>query len=546
MKTSLCALRRRARLFFFPGAPIALAAAALIGCGSAAHPEPRRSDRAAPASPARPPTEAQAAPREEPPPSAASRPFRFPTPAWAELPSGLKVATLVHRALPVVEIRVLVPGGAAVDAERYGVAEVTGALLREGGAGALSGRDFLARLEAMGATLSVETTLDATVIRLAAPRAELAAALGLLGTMVQRPRLDAAELGKIKRRLTERIQDRAREDGRWAALAMFHREIYFLQTELHPYASLAPTPAEIAAITAADCRAFHARQFVPAGMVVVVAGDTTPEAVRAAAEQAFAAANVDAGRGGGRRAAPTTTLSDALPPESMKITLVDRPGSPRSDVLVGFLGPSRNDREWPAFTLAAQVLGGGAAGRLFVDLVAQQGIAHAASAAPLEVVQGPVPLVAHVATTPAKTGLAVQALLDHTLRLASTASEPEEVDVASAQLTRGLAVRLQTPAALADELTRLRLLGLPDDHHETYRREVRDLSAIYVGKVASAYVRPAHAVVVVAADADVVGPLLSHFGPVKIVDPTRNFERKRSLNADAAAPIEPPRAPGGR
>ena len=48
----------------------------------------------------------------------------------------------------------------------------------------------------------------------------------------------------------------------------------------------------------------------------------------------------------------------------------------------------------------------------------------------------------------------------------------------------------------------------------------------------------------VAGDAAVIGPMLSHFGEVKVVDPTRDFARERTIPMDANAPLEVPRQQG--
>ena len=52
--------------------------------------------------------------------------------------------------------------------------------------------------------------------------------------------------------------------------------------------------------------------------------------------------------------------------------------------------------------------------------------------------------------------------------------------------------------------------------------------------------RTGHAVVVVAGDAEKIGPMLSHFGEVKVVDPTHAFDRERSIPMNADAPLEAP------
>ena len=517
----------------------ALAAATLsAGCAPAASYELRPIENVAiPVRDTAPKPRAQVEARESPPPSGPARPYRLPTVTWAELPGGVRLGTAVSRALPIVEVRVVVPGGASADGERPGRAALTGELLKEGGAGGLPGRELLSRIEALGGTLSVNTSRDATVLSLGVTREHLADALALLGSVVQRPRLDAGELNKIKKREIERAQDSARTDGRWGALITLYRDLYALPSERHPYASYAATPAELARITAADCRAFHERQFVPKNTLVIVVGDAAPEAARAAAEKAFT----------DRRAAevPAIPFTDPLPPESMKITLIDRPKSTQSDIFIGVLGPSRADRDWAAFAVAGQVLGGGPTGRLFADVREQKGLAYAASSHPVEVARGPAPLLAFAGTQTGKTGLALQALLEHTARLGSTAPGSEEVEVATRYLVDAFAIRMETVGAVADRIVQLRLLNLPDDYDDGYRKELRDITPALSGKVAGEYVRPGHAIVAVAGDAAVIGPMLSRFGEVKVVDPTREFERERTIPADPGAALEAPAAAPG-
>ena len=98
--------------------------------------------------------------------------------------------------------------------------------------------------------------------------------------------------------------------------------------------------------------------------------------------------------------------------------------------------------------------------------------------------------------------------------------------------------------SVADELGRLRTLGLPDDYDDGYRKELREVTPALALKAASSAIRPGHLVLVVAGDAAVIGPMLSHFGQVKVVDPTKNFDRVRTIPMNADAPLEVPRQEG--
>src|SRR5882762_2715155 len=57
-------------------------------------------------------------PKEAPPDSGPAKDYRFPKTVWSELPTGLRFASIPIKALPLVQIRVVVLGGKAADGER--------------------------------------------------------------------------------------------------------------------------------------------------------------------------------------------------------------------------------------------------------------------------------------------------------------------------------------------------------------------------------------------------------------------------------------------
>lgn len=520
----------------------ALAAAALsalaacsIACSGAPPPSPpppprtitaKAHDAALPDAPGEPP-------REPPPPSGPTRDLRLTYPMWAELPSGLKVATIENRSLPVVHIRVAVLGGSAADGERAGVAALTAELLKRGGAGAMSGRDVLARAAALGGELSVRADFDRITLSLAVTKDALGEALELLAAVVGRPSLSPAEFAKIKKRAVDAAAERARDDAGYGASIILFRDLFSLPAERHPYASFEASPEEISRLTATDCRIFHVRRFVPKNTFVVVAGDVTSADAKAAVVKAWN------GFTGGEPS--VTPFTDPVAPESLKITLVDRPKSAQSVIRVGVLGPARADEGWPAFTVASQVLGGDVTGRLSTDLVDKRGLALRATSNIIELASSPsVFYVAAEATAP-KTGHAVKALLEHIDGISAGAPTAAETEAATRALSDALAIRLGSVGDLADAIVHLRTLGLWDDAFAGYSKALRAMTPEAAGKAAPEHFRSGHAVVVVAGDAEVVGPMLSHFAEVKVVDPTKGFQRIRSIPMNAGASLDAPR-----
>jgi zinc protease len=473
---------------------------------------------------------------EAPPPSGPPRAFLVPKPTWADLASGMRVATVENKTLPLVQLRVVILGGRSADGERPGLAALTGELLKDGGSGTLSSREVLSRIESLGGTLSIDTRADKTTLGLAVTKDAMAEALSLLAMVVTRPRFDAGELTRLKKRESERVANAARTSGRWAASMVLWRDLFTLPAERHPYAAYDATGPELEKLGVADCRSFHQRFYVPKNVFVVVAGDTTAAFAKDAVEKAFA------GFHGGDP--PPLVFTAPVPQGQRPITVVHRPNSKQSDIYVAMLGPERKSPAWTETAVANQVLGGGASSRLFLDVREKQSLAYTTWSSLVEVANGPVPFIAHAGTQTPKTGLALEALLGHVHAIGASAPSAEEVETATRYLGDTLAIRIETIGAVADEVVSLRTLGLPDDYYDGYRRELREVTPPLAARAAAAHLRHTQALVVVAGDADQIGPLLSRFGEVKVVDPVRNFERVRTIPKNPDAPRELPREGG--
>ncbi len=517
---------------------VALAATSLLAAGCTPPPEPPKP----PPAPkhVEPPPVVTAAPvvpeREAPPESGAARELTLPAPSWATLANGLQVATITAPALPIVQIRVVAFAGKAADGDKPGLADLTGQLLTAGGAGGMSSRELLARIESLGTTLDIATAFDRTTLSMAVTKDQFADALDLLSAVANKPGMKESELTKLRKRAVDEASDKARTDGGWAASMMLYKGLFGAATPPSPYATFDATATDLAKLTLADCRAFHKKLFVPKNMFVVIAGDVTADEVSVAVQKGFGA--VTGGEAPARAAAPVTA------PDHLTITLVDRPKSTQSDVFAGVLGPERAAAAWPAFAVANQVLGGGVSGRLFLEVREKSSLAYRTNSAITELSHAPSLLVAYAGTQSNKTGLAVKAVLDQLDRLGTTEPTQDELTTATRFLSDAAAIRLETVGALANELAKNHTLGLPDDTPAVLRRQVRAVTAAEAAKAAAAHVHAAKAVLVVAGDAKIVGPMLSHFGEVKVVDPTKGFAPRETIARNPEAALELPEEAG--
>ncbi|RZA34762.1 MAG: insulinase family protein, partial [Lysobacteraceae bacterium] len=136
----------------------------------------------------------------------------------------------------------------------------------------------------------------------------------------------------------------------------------------HPYyASIIGSHADIQNAKLEDIRQFFARYYGPNNASIVIAGDIDKAKTRALVEKYF---------GGLRRSPPVARPSVATPPitSERRVVVHDRVELPR--VFMGWLTPPAYQAGDAELAVAAEILGGGKASRLYKKLVYERQIAQ--------------------------------------------------------------------------------------------------------------------------------------------------------------------------
>ena len=502
---------------------------ASVGCAStppAAAP-PSVTSPAPAATPPAPPADPLATP---PPPSVASD-MKFPSIGHSRLDNGLELRVVTRKTYPIIELRLVLFSGIASDGKEPGVAAVAGELLKAGGAGKWNAAELAQRAESLGASLDVVTDRDSTRITMAVTTADLDAALDLIGAVAQQPRFAPIEFDKLKQRELERVRNAAKASAGWAASMVLYRELFDLPTAIHPYAHYDAKPSDLSKLTVESCRRWYKTNVTPENATLVIAGDVDAETAEAATKRVFASWK-------GEKPSEQT-YHTPVSSETRTVWLVNRPHSAQSQIYVAGLGPERSTPAWPALAATNQILGGGVAGRLFLDVREKRSLAYGTSSSLEEPARSLVPIVLSAGTQTAKTGLAMQALLENLDKISSAPPTDAEVAMASRYLSDSFLFRTETLGAVADLTVKLAVLGLPDDYFDTYRAAVRKLDGATVYEAAQKYFKIKNPTLVVAGDAAVIAKPLSHFAKVVVIDPEHDFQPGQTLPFDATQPLEP-------
>jgi predicted Zn-dependent peptidase len=397
------------------------------------------------------------------------------------------------------------------------VAELTTAMLKDGGTRSMTSAEVLRRVETLGSDLLVRTESDASVLGLALTKDTLDAGLSILSEVVREPRFDPEELRRLRSRATDDAANAARASGTWTATWLMFRELFPPKA---PYAIHDALPSQLAKVDLAAIRDFHRHFFVPKAATLVLAGDVDEATAKDLAQRHFGAWT------GGEP--PRLDFPPPRLPNKRRIVLAHRPKSVQSDVLVAVIAAPRHDQHWPAVRVANQVLGGGVASRLFSDVREQRSLAYATHSQIQELAHGPQPLVLDAGTQSSRTADAVSGLLENLLRLSTSPPSPTETVAARRFLDDVFAIRMETTRAIAELVVTQETFGLPPDYWDQYRGALRDTDATAAADAVST-LDAGHAVVVVAGDADIIGPSLARMGDVDVVDPEKEFKPMRTI-----------------
>lgn len=454
--------------------------------------------------------------RQSPPPPGTTKESRFPSVAVSKLANGMGVDVVTSRSLPIVQLRVLVRAGSANAAA--GVAVLTGDMLKDGGTRAMSSAELSRRVETLGADLTADTDLDATVLSMAVATEQVPEALSILAQVVREPRFDEGELRKTKARAIDAAESAARSNGQFTATRLLFRELY---PEKSAYATYGAVPSEIARIDGHSIRELHRRLYVPKATTLILAGDIDQATAQSLAEKTF----------GSWTGGEVAKIEHAAPRLSGKtrVLVAHRPKSVQSDIYVATIAPPRRAPDWPAIRVAVQILGGGPASRLYGDVREQRSLAYRVGAQVQDVVYGEQPMFVYAGTETGKTAQTVAGLLENLSRIATSPPTLLETEHARRFLSDVFAIRMETIGSIADLVVTQEQFGLGEGYWDAYRKELRATDTPAAERAAKKLYGGGEALIVVAGDADVIAAELAKLGDVTVIDPEKEFKTMRTV-----------------
>ncbi len=392
--------------------------------------------------------------------------------ARERLHNGLTVIVRENPVAPVVAVSLLVRMGTRWERPASaGISNFVHAVMVKGTA-KRGGSDLAEAVAALGGKISATGEADYSEIRASALARFWHELLGLVAELALEPTLAAGEVATERDWLQSRIQKR-RDNAPSRAFDEFFAALY----RTHPYAlPVLGTPESLARIDHAAIAAAYRAGYRPERMILSVSGQVSAPEVVAEARRLF----------GGL--APGGVLVDpAIPaPVSADGRIVVEMPAQQAQILVGGLAPAMSHPDHAAVKVLATILGGGMAGRLFVELRDKRGLAYTATAY-YDPVREPGALVLYLGTAPENADRAEEALMREVERIRREPVAAGELGRAKGYLLGRYAMDRRTNERQAWYLAFYEIQGQGQDFPERYRRAVEAVAPADVQRVAQRY-----------------------------------------------------------
>lgn len=394
------------------------------------------------------------------------------------LDNGIIVLVYEKPNVQSVVIDGTLPAGALYDTpQTAGLANLTAEALMAG----TTSRDFDAlhtELESFGADIGVNAGRYKAGFDGKALAEDLPHLLGLLADVLRNPTFPQAHVERMRGELLTYLNYH-QQDTRYLARRGFSETLY---PQDHPYHySTNGSIESVSSLSADDLQAFHATYYGPKDMIVVIVGN-----VRAAE-----AVDTVRNKFGDWNAPDQPGMPDI--PGVPNVSDLQRhfrpvPGKTQSDIVMGFVGPSRFANDYRAAVLANSVLGQfGMMGRIGKVVREEKGYAYY-SRSGVSGGFGPGSWSAMAGVNPNNVDETIEDITHEFRRIATEPVSDDDIADVKSYYTGSLPLQLESNEGVASTLLRMESFDLGLDYLVNYRDEINRLTKDDLLKAAQNYI----------------------------------------------------------
>lgn len=450
-----------------------------------------------------------------------TREIDIPTVVAHKLSNGMEVYFLEDHELPIISGVALIRTGNLFDPpNRVALAGITGQVLRLGGTTSRTGPEIDEELESMAAL--VETNIGETrgSANFWTLKENIDRVFTIYADVLMNPAFRQDKIDLLKQQLRSSIARRNDDPGE-IATREFTNLVYGRQT---PY-GWSLEYEHVNRIEKEDLDAFYRRYFFPANIKLAIYGDFSVNDMKANVERAFG---------------NWTVRRSRVPPfpaverkEEGGVYLADKQDVNQSNIRIGHLAGLRKDKDYPALSVMASILGGGFQSRLFRRIRSDLGLAYSVGASWGANYNHPGIFQVSMATKSESTVQAIEEVSREIERIRTEPVTGPELQTAKESVLNSFVFNFDTKSKTLSRLMRYLYWSYPRNFIFQYRDKLAAVTKEDVQRVAKEYLRPkSMKLVVVGKSSDFEQPLENLGKVVQKIDLTISEPKRELAGAD--------------
>jgi zinc protease len=436
---------------------------------------------------------------------------------------GLRAYVQEDRSLPLFNITAIVNcGGLYAPKEKAGLDTILGDQLIKGGTKTREGTAIEERIDFLGGSLNFNVGERISTLTLSVLAKDLDEGLTLFFDVLMNPVFREEPLKLAKARFVEQL--RQANDQPNGVLSREYEKLLYGDNAL----TWQPTKASYEGITAADLKAFHAKYFSPKNAILAVSGDFAKADLKAKINK-FAA-----GWQGKTVAFPA--LPKGFPAAEPGVYFIQKAIN-QGYINLGHLGIEDTNPDFFAVQVMNFILGGGSfTSRITTKVRSDEGLSYNQGSRFTTRWGFPGTFSGYVQTKSSTVGYAISLILAEFNRIRTEPVSDAEMETAINYFLESFADAFQSAQATMSSFANLEMTGKPMDYYKTFRTKIQAVTKGRVQEVATKYVRPDQAAIMIVGDFEPCnkggdkwpGPLakLGKIHRINLIDPMTGEEIK--------------------
>jgi zinc protease len=414
-----------------------------------------------------------------------------------QLDNGMTIYLVEDRDLPLINGSAVIRTGSRFEpGAKAGLASFTGYLMRNGGSKNHTAEEIDSLLEQKAASIEVEVGITNGTASFNSLTEDLDNVFDLFAEVLQKPVFSPEKLQLVKNQQKGAIA-RRNDDPEETANREFNKLIYGATS---PYGRTVENET-IDSITREDLLAFYQQYLRPENIILGIVGDFDTKQMQAKIERAFGKWKVTT-------PTPALEIPAVKPPNRSGVYLIDRPNLTQSSILIGHLGDTFKNPDYPILSVINDLLNG-FGGRLFNEVRSRQGLAYSVYGAWNPNYDYPGQFIAGGQTQTESTVPFIKSVLAEITKLQENPIREQELINAQESILNSFVFNFQNPSQTLSRLIRYEYFDYPEDFIFQYQEGVKNTTVEDIQRVAKQYLKPEQAITLVVGNNSAIAPPLS-------------------------------------